>query len=204
MILGKLYKENIEKRVPSFDETKRYMRAYKDTSEVLADIIAEQTKKIYNVLTPRVIYTVDKLTLSGDGDVAIGDFHMQSKSLTKWLEGCEYACMFASSVGADVDRVIRAQGAVSAICGFACDAAAVAAIEDVCDDFCEVIRLRAKEHRMDVTKRFSAGYGDLSIDYQGDILKLLDTKKNIGVSLTVGGMMTPTKSVTAIFGIKKS
>ena len=49
--------------------------------------------------------------------------------------------------------------------------------------------------------RFSPGYGDLDISYQKDFIRLLDTPKKIGLSLTNGGMLAPTKSVTAIIGI---
>ena len=49
--------------------------------------------------------------------------------------------------------------------------------------------------------RFSPGYGDFDIHHQDDILRMLDTAKKIGLTMTDSYMLTPTKSVTAIIGI---
>ena len=54
-----------------------------------------------------------------------------------------------------------------------------------------------------LTKPDCPGYGDLSLNYQKDIIEFLQAKKNIGVSLTESLMMVPVKSVTAIIGIGK-
>ena len=51
--------------------------------------------------------------------------------------------------------------------------------------------------------RFSPGYGDFDLKYQKDILEYLDANKKIGISLTDSLMMIPTKSITAIIGIKR-
>ena len=52
--------------------------------------------------------------------------------------------------------------------------------------------------------RFSPGYGDFSILYQKDVLRMLDAPKKIGLTMTDGYMLTPTKSVTAIIGISNT
>lgn len=49
--------------------------------------------------------------------------------------------------------------------------------------------------------RYSAGYGDLSIQKQRDIFELLELDE-LGVSITSSYMLKPEKSVTAIAGIK--
>ena len=52
------------------------------------------------------------------------------------------------------------------------------------------------------TKRFSPGYGDLALAHQKEVLKLLNAEKNVGITLTDTCLMVPTKSVSAIVGIK--
>ena len=49
--------------------------------------------------------------------------------------------------------------------------------------------------------RFSAGYGDFSISHQEEILRMTDAPKKIGLTMTNGSMLTPTKSITAVLGI---
>jgi cobalamin-dependent methionine synthase I len=55
-----------------------------------------------------------------------------------------------------------------------------------------------KEH----TGRFSPGYGDMPLDLQGVILELLEAGKRLGIALGESKLMSPSKSVTALIGIK--
>ena len=50
-------------------------------------------------------------------------------------------------------------------------------------------------------RRFSAGYGDFSLENQRVIYEALNLEK-IGVSLTKTFMLVPEKSVTAVCGVK--
>ena len=73
-----------------------------------------------------------------------------------------------------------------------------AAIEAFCD------KLNSSfENAEYLRPRFSPGYGDLPLECQRNIVEFLQTKKNIGMSLTDSLMMVPVKSVTAIIGIGK-
>ena len=197
----KIYSESISIDPPSKDEIMRYMRAGKDVNQELDSIIERATERVYNSITPRVCYIYLPLEIDGES-LNLGEISFKSKSLASRLSGCHGVCIFAATVGTDVDRIIRASGAVSSVSGLAADAAGTAAVEEVCDEFCRMLEKEAGKRGECTTHRFSAGYGDLSIEYQKDIVNLLDIKKHIGVTLSVGGMMTPTKSVTAIVGIK--
>lgn len=197
----KIYSEFINILAPSKCEVLRYMRAGKDITGELDKIIYTSIDKVYSSITPRVCYIYLPLEIVGE-NVILGDMLFKSSSLSKRLAGCHKACVFAATVGTDVDRAIRASGAISSVFGLAADASGTAAVEELCDEFCRKLKEKSNEDGECTTSRFSAGYGDLSIEYQKDIINLLQTKKHIGVSLSVGGMMTPTKTVTAIVGIK--
>ena len=49
--------------------------------------------------------------------------------------------------------------------------------------------------------RFSPGYGDLPLEMQRDIFRVLDCSRKIGLTLNESLLMSPSKSVTAIVGI---
>ena len=184
-------------------EVKRYMRAGGDDSSQLDATVSEQIERVCAYSVPRACYTRLPLTLF-DNTVKLGGLEMQSKSLSKRLDGCEFAYVFAATVGSEVDRIIRASSVKSALLGLAADASGSAAIEETCDSLCDMLsRVEGANGYLTLT-RFSCGYGDLSIEYQKSILDMLDARKNIGVTLTLGGMMTPTKTVTAIVGVKKA
>ena len=188
---------------PDISEVKRYMRAGDDSSEALRIAVREQIEKISCAATPKACFVRLPITFCDDG-VEIGNISMKSESLKKRLLGCEFAYIFAATVGHEVDRIIRASSIKSGLLGLAADASGSAAVEEACDTLCRMFLESEKENGYVTVTRFSCGYGDLSIEYQGDILDMLDAKKNIGVTLTLGGMMTPTKTVTAIVGVKKA
>ena len=52
--------------------------------------------------------------------------------------------------------------------------------------------------------RYSPGYGDLALESQREFFRVLNVTKTIGVSLTEGCLMVPTKSVTAFIGMSKT
>ena len=80
-------------------------------------------------------------------------------------------------------------------------ACAAAYLEEYCDDLQLSIGEELKAQNKWLRPRFSPGYGDFDIHHQDDILRMLDTAKKIGLTMTDSYMLTPTKSVTAIIGI---
>ena len=122
-----------------------------------------------------------------------------SKSLMKNLEGCSEAILFGATVGVEIDRLIAKYGRISPAKAVMLQAIGAERIESLCDLFNDEIKGEYESTR----PRFSPGYGDLSVELQKDIFRLLDCPKNIGLSLNDSMMMSPSKSVTAIIGVKK-
>ena len=76
-------------------------------------------------------------------------------------------------------------------------------IEAYCDDIDRQIQAEAKSRNLQTKRRFSPGYGDLELSVQRDLCRVLDTERQIGLTLTESCMMVPVKSVTAIIGLYK-
>ena len=83
-------------------------------------------------------------------------------------------------------------------------ACAAAYLEEYCDDLQLSIGEELKAQKKWLRPRFSPGYGDFDIHHQDDILRMLDTAKKIGLTLTGGNMLTPSKSVTAVIGLSET
>lgn len=191
----------IKAKKPCIDEVLRYMRAGKDPDFEIVLCAERAIDKIFGAAKARGCYVRCPLELLGEGKMRLGALEIQSKSLEIRLSGCTEVFIFGVTVGSEVDRIIRLESAKSSLLGLSADAAGVGLVESACDELnAQIDGICAREGKMTKT-RFSVGYGDLSIDYQRDICSLLDTKKNIGVALGEGGMMTPAKSVTAIIGV---
>ena len=80
-------------------------------------------------------------------------------------------------------------------------ACAAAMLEEYLDEWQTALEADMKKEGYYIRPRFSPGYGDFDIAHQDMILRMLDTAKKIGLTMTDSYMLTPTKSVTAIIGI---
>ena len=136
--------------------------------------------------------------------VDMGFSHISSADLARNLKGCGSAVVFGATVGIISDRMVARYSSVSPSRALMMQALGAERIERLCDIFCEEIERRKAEDGFDVRPRFSPGYGDLSIELQKDIFAVLDCPRKIGLSLNQSLLMSPTKSVTAIIGIRKT
>ena len=126
----------------------------------------------------------------------------QSKSLRVALAGCESVIVFAATVGLGIDRLMQRYLRLSPTKSLLFQALGAERIEAVCDLFCERLKQDYRAANYTLKPRFSAGYGDFPLEAQKAIFALLSASKNIGVSLTESLMMIPTKSVSALIGVK--
>lgn len=179
-------------------EVANYLGYYSVNCDCTTDeTIAECEKEFLGYANFIACYEKVPVTIV-DGIVDLGFKMFYSKSLAKNLSGCDYAYIFAATTGIDAHRLIERNCIISPLKGVVTDCIGSAAIEA----FCDKINL-SFENPDFLRPRFSPGYGDLSLEYQKDIVEFLQTKKNIGMSLTESLMMVPVKSVTAIIGIGK-
>ncbi len=124
----------------------------------------------------------------------------ESKLASRMLEGYERVAVFAATVGIELDRLISKYSRTSPARAVMLQAIGAERIEALCDAFCDM--LREKYGRERVGCRFSAGYGDLPLSLQKEIFSALNCPTKIGLHLNDSLLMSPTKSVSALVGIK--
>jgi len=135
--------------------------------------------------------------------VTLGEMNIKSRDLACHLRGCSHAVLLAATLGTGADTLIRRYSALDMEKALIAQAVCTAMIERYCDT---VVCEAAQSPRLEglyPTTRFSPGYGDFEISWQKDMLKLLDCKKRIALTLTDGYMLIPSKSVTAFVGFGK-
>lgn len=166
------------------------------TDENTNNLIAECTEEFLKVADFRACFV--EVGVSAEGVISVGGKKIICNSLKKNLSGCEKAYIFAATTGIESHRLIERNSIISPLKGMVTDCVGSAAIEA----FCDKINL-SFENTEYLRPRFSPGYGDMPLECQRDIVEFLQTKKNIGMSLTESLMMVPVKSVTAIIGTGK-
>lgn len=128
---------------------------------------------------------------------------MDSKDIAAHLSQSDQCTLMAASLGLEVDRRIAYYGKIDMTKSLILDACASTAIEALCDEAEEKVRLEAQEHGYNITSRFSPGYGDLPITLQKDFTNVLKAYPKIGLTVTESSIMLPRKSVTALIGWQK-
>ena len=162
--------------------------------------------ELNRVCRPRFTSKIFSLRHSGeaDGDLNLnfgGVLDVTSRALTVNLRDCEEAVFFAVTLGAEADRLISQYSRRDISQGALMEAAATALIEEYCDQCQQELEAQLNKEAKTLRPRFSPGYGDFDIKHQKDMVSLLDLPRQIGVTLTDGGMLAPSKSVTAVMGI---
>lgn len=172
--------------------------------EQVMRLIQNSFLELEQVAVPKCIYRIFELSVPDENKIQIGNTIIESKNLSKNLFGCEQAILLGATLGAEVDRGFRKLEVLDITKALVMQACATAYLEEYLDGVKDKLSVELEKQNCYIRPRFSPGYGDFSILHQKDILGMLEATKHIGVSLTDGYMLTPTKSVTAIIGISKT
>ena len=170
-----------------------------ETEELINNAISECIER----LTYKIVYREFPLQHKGNY-IDLGFVRTESKDLKKALSSCDSIMLFAATVGIDIDRVILKHGKFSPSLALAIQALGAERIEALCNTFCHEINVICALNGKTTLPRFSPGYGDLPLSLQRDIFTALDCTKHIGLTLNNSLLMSPTKSVSAIIGIKNN
>lgn len=181
----------------NINEIVRYTGAKKLDASLKSIISSceEELKKIditFSVCYVDIPFSVD------ENIVDFGEFKMASANLVTALKGTNKALVFACTIGMGIDRLIQKYSQIDELKALVLQAIGAERVETFIDIF---IKEYEDETGVKLTKRFSPGYGDLSLETQKDVFALLKPEKSIGLTLNDSLLMSPSKSVTAIAGI---
>jgi len=163
-------------------------------------LIQESFQELEQIAEKKFVYRMFELKNDLDENLMIGSLNVKSHSLSLNLKQCKKAIIFAATLGAEVDRQLRKYEVVNLTKAVVLQACAAAYLEEYCDCM-QGDLLKNLGDEWAFKPRFSPGYGDFSISHQDDILKMIEASKRIGLSLTEGKMLTPSKSITAVIGV---
>lgn len=185
-------------------EAVRYLgygrHAVDDQTLALVDSSFEELDRI---VKERIVYRIFGLEVSGEEQIKIEQLEIVSKNLAKNLRGCSQIVMLGATLGIEVDMLMKRYSLTQMSKAVVMQACAAAMLEEYLDEWQENLADKMRNDGYYLRPRFSPGYGDFSILHQGDILRMLDSAKKIGLTMTDSSMLTPTKSVTAVIGLSK-
>ncbi|MBQ8559728.1 MAG: Vitamin B12 dependent methionine synthase activation subunit [Tyzzerella sp.] len=165
-------------------------------------LIQDSFQELDQVSDARFVYRIFEISKADENGLTIGNLEIKSKNLAKNLKNCQEAVLFGATLGTRVDMLMKKYSVTDMSKTVVLQACAAAELEEYCDEMQKQIAIRLGEG-LYLRPRFSPGYGDFSILHQKDVLQMLEAQKKIGLTLTEGYMLTPTKSVTAVIGISR-
>lgn len=184
-------------------EILRYLGYGKNCPEPkAAELIEETAQELEQASQLRSVYREYECSIEGS-QVTIGTLGVHSTHLAKNLAGCERAVVLAATIGRSADLMIKKYSVTNMAKAAVVQAAGAACIESCVDEIEAQIRREAEQRGFYLRPRFSPGYGDFSLEHQKDIFDMLECNKRIGLTLTEGNLMMPSKSVTAVIGLTR-
>ncbi len=172
-----------------------------DVPENISVLADECESRLLKDCTPKFCWVAARI--DGRYPITLKGYRLtlRGKDISDHLEGCFGAALLCATIGSGADDLLRRVQSEDMAKALVCDALASAAVEQVCDEAENEIRSRFPDKF--TTWRFSPGYGDFPIDCQRDFLAAVNAQRTVGVCLNGGGLLTPTKSVTAVVGLSE-
>lgn len=164
------------------------------------ELIQDSFKELEQIANRKFIYRIFEISEDNTNELTIGILKIKSEKLSRNLHGCHAAVVFGATLGTSVDLLMKRYTVTDMAKTAVLQACAASLLEEYCDNIQRQIAAGLHEGEY-LRPRFSPGYGDFSILHQRELLNMLDASKKIGLAMTDGYMLTPTKSVTAVIGI---
>ncbi len=177
-------------------EALRYLGVKGRPPEELAAQVEQAFAKLLPNCRPRSVWRVlDK------GQLAALGLELPGQDIHQLLRDCDRVVLFALTLGMSAEERIHREGLRSPTAALILDACASAACEQACEELQTLLEGQLCADGLFPTDRFSPGYGDLPLSVQKPLLELLDAQRRCGITLSDTLIMSPRKSVTAIFGL---
>ncbi len=185
-----LFKED---QLPCIDRREIFRYAGTNTpTDIENGLLDECLGELVPALVYRVVWDTYPVSINGEL-LNLGFTATKSVDLKKNLRDCKKTVLFAATVGFAPDRLSQKYSRISPVRALLAESIGNERIEALCDYFCS---------QFDCARtRFSPGYGDFSLSHQSEIIAVLDCTRKIGLTINKSLLLSPAKSVTALFGI---
>ncbi|MGN0346020.1 MAG: hypothetical protein ACI4DU_01925 [Lachnospiraceae bacterium] len=185
-------------------EVLRYLGYVK--SRITEDDIAlvrERIPVVKNIISGKACYSRFPICCHEDNRIELPYGIIESRDLSKNLNGCTQIYIFAATIGPMFDRLLQTTRLKSMADAAIFQAIGATAVEFVCDSLNDKIRQETREEGYFVKPRYSPGFGDYGLENQTGIFQILNPSKHVGITLKDNLIMAPEKSVTALIGVGK-
>jgi len=177
-----------------------YSNGCSNVGTTIDHLVEEAYAEVRKYSQPRGIYRDFRLEILPESGFFLPEVNIYFKSgdLSNLWKDAEKITVIAATLGCGLDELVSdllvsGQYTKAVIADAIGSAAAESAIEQVN----QILKHRGAQEGRVPTPRFSPGYGDLPLEFQKEIISVLEANE-IGIRITEGYMLEPRKSVTAM------
>jgi hypothetical protein len=158
--------------------------------------------RFFTLVEPRCRFDDLAISLKPGKILFSNGYEMVSESLRTHLQDCSRVSLIGVTIGPHIEEEMESYQKQSKILEpLILDAVGSECVEEAAIYISNLIGDQIRKHRRVPTKRFSPGYGDLSLEVQNYFFKRLKLNE-IGLELNASLLMVPQKSITAFIGWK--
>lgn len=196
--------DGLKVRIPNVDLELAlvYSGCRKPYPQDLVKRVSELHQLLQETAEPKSCWKLCRLNFT-DQEVELedGQILLRGTLASKMLAGSTHAVLMAGTLSMSFDRMLHQLQIRNPADALLFDSLGSSAVESVIDETEAEIKRQLPEYEL--LQRFSCGYGDLPLELQKDLFRMLDLNRRCGIYLSDSLMMNPTKSITAIAGLKE-
>jgi len=175
----------------------------KNNDEVTDRLIDEGIDEIKKMSVPKSQFRIFDIKKNQNNIQILNSILiLKGKDIIKHLIHSKKVAIMAVTLGIQVDKRIKYYSNIDLTKAVILDACATTYIEAISDNLESEIKEIANKSNCNLTYRFSPGYGDFSLVVQDNILKVLNSSRTMGLTVSNEHILIPSKSVTAIIGFE--
>ncbi len=180
-----------------------YLSGKTELDKKLRTEIEEELILARKLFNPKYVIAESVILFGANNEVLLEPgLKILSNDIRRLLHGCIKALGFAVTIGPALeikrDDYANEKNTAKALL---LDAIGSVAAEEMAETINKMLKEEAAKENLNLTRRFSPGYGDWDIKNQTEFLKWLGADK-IGIKLTSQMQMLPEKSISALIGIR--
>lgn len=126
---------------------------------------------------------------------------LKGASVARHLKNAVEVQLIAVTLGLESELLLRREQAISPTDALLVDACASSLVERAAEALCAQLAQQAASRGFVLGERFSPGYGDFPLSVQRAFLDASGAAKALGISVTAGDLLVPSKSITAVAGL---
>lgn len=152
---------------------------------------------IKEVLDIALFKAVSQKFILKHNPLQIEHIHLASQDLQLYFKDCDECLVVACTLGVQIDRKIKYYEHIDMSKAVVFDAVSNAYLEECQDEYEQSLHLGKN------TFRFAPGYGDIPLNLNYELARVLQIDKKIGVSINQNYLFLPMKSMLGIIGLGK-